>query len=154
MKSSNNRKREQQERSAEKTEKLERIPELPTELNVNISPQEFDLEPAEQRDTKGGNAASSRQSEQHDLGSDYRNRDQMLDDAPRAQANSRNRQIDREPSQSQTQESKSFGMSYNGSMKYSGTGGTGGPNGSLSFKKHSPSKILGDYQMIMVNKAF
>ena len=39
-------------------------------------------------------------------------------------------------------------------MKYSATGGTGGLNGSLSFKKHSPSKILGDYQMVMVNKAF
>lgn len=54
----------------------------------------------------------------------------------------------------QTQESKSIGMSYQGSMKYSATGGTGGPNGSLSFKKHSPSKVLGDYHMIMVNKAF
>ena len=45
-------------------------------------------------------------------------------------------------------------MSYNGSMKYSATGGTGGANGSLSFKKQSPSRILGDYQMTMVNKAF
>lgn len=45
-------------------------------------------------------------------------------------------------------------MSYNGSIKYSATGGTGGHYGSLSFKKPGASRVLGDYQMSMVNKAF
>ena len=52
--------------------------------------------------------------------------------------------------------------SYYSSKKYSATGGTGGytdgngGNMSQSFhrKFKTPTKVLGDYQMVMVNKAF
>jgi hypothetical protein len=45
--------------------------------------------------------------------------------------------------------------SYNASKKYSATGGTGGENGSsLNRRLKNPSKVLGDYHMTMINKAF
>jgi len=49
---------------------------------------------------------------------------------------------------------KSLVQSYYSSKKYSATGGTGGPHSSIIIKKHSPTKVLGDYHMIMINKAF
>ena len=49
---------------------------------------------------------------------------------------------------------KSMSPSFRSSNKYSATGGTGGPNAYLSFRKASSSRVLGDYHMAMVNKAF
>jgi len=46
---------------------------------------------------------------------------------------------------------KSIERSFYSSKKYSGTGGTGG---SYNRSKASPSKVLGDYQISMINKAF
>ncbi len=51
--------------------------------------------------------------------------------------------------------------SYFSSKRYSATGGTGGAvysghnSSSNHFKKNkSPTKVLGDYHMMMINKAF
>lgn len=45
-------------------------------------------------------------------------------------------------------------QSFYSSKKYSATGGTGGPHSSIIIKKNSPTKVLGDYHMVMINKAF
>lgn len=45
---------------------------------------------------------------------------------------------------------KSVERSFYSSKKYSGTGGTGGTN----YRSKSPGKVLGDYQISMINKAF
>lgn len=83
------------DRSMEKGEKLERIPELPTELNVNISPQVRDADQSQKKAMKfDRNNLSSRNSDER-AESNLDNRDQ-LEEASRAQANSRNRHIDRE----------------------------------------------------------
>lgn len=42
--------------------------------------------------------------------------------------------------------------SFYSSNKYSATGGTGG-HASFHRKFKSPTKVLGDYQMVMINKA-
>lgn len=83
------------DRSMEKGEKLERIPELPTEVNVNISPQVRDADQSQKKAMKfDRNNLSSRNSDER-AESNLDNRDQ-LEEASRAQANSRNRHIDRE----------------------------------------------------------
>ena len=49
-----------------------------------------------------------------------------------------------------SQSKKSMVRSFYSSKKYSATGGTGG----INHRSKSPSKVLGDYQMQMINKAF
>ena len=50
--------------------------------------------------------------------------------------------------------SKSLVRSFNSSKKYSATGGTGGGLAMSTRTKYTPTKVLGDYQLAMVNKAF
>lgn len=44
--------------------------------------------------------------------------------------------------------------SYYSSKKYSATGGTGGLSSTVHRKIKMPTKVLGDYQLQMINKAF
>lgn len=101
--------KKEHDRSTEKAEKLERIPELPTELNVNISPQERDNDHEEQKKAMkfvkytssqddSNNEQEENESRQNQEGN---NRGDQAEVASR-DANSRNRQIDREQSHSQT----------------------------------------------------
>lgn len=61
-------------------------------------------------------------------------------------------------SKEEIKNSKSF---YYSSKKYSATGGTGGEgalysgvNSYHNRKTRSPTKVLGDYHMVIINKAF
>jgi hypothetical protein len=52
----------------------------------------------------------------------------------------------------QQKNQSSVERSFYSSNKYSATGGTGG-HASFHRKFKSPTKVLGDYQMVMINKA-